>query len=56
MALNLFSVALFNSIELVIFIFCKHQNIVLRMKKVILHFMKGAVFMNMQFYKRCKRS
>ena len=55
MALNLISAALFNSIELVIFTFYEHQNIALRIKKVILHFMKSTVFMNVQFYKRCKR-
>ena len=56
MALNLISAALFNSIELVIFTFYKHQIIVLRIKKVIFHCMKSTVFMNIQFYKRCKRS
>ena len=51
-ALNLISAALFNCIELVIFTFYKHQNIVLTIKKAILPFMKSrpTVFMNMQFY------
>ena len=51
-ALNLMYAALFNSIEVVIFTFYEYQSIVLRIKKIILHFMKSIVFMNVQFYKR----